>query len=226
MNLSRPVKQQYPHLASVPQRSTLRRGWRQVSAALVILLAAVAAFGQETRSNSENPDLGSICGTLTTTQDNSSSGVAGVSVKLTPLPSHGDSLIVDTDEAGRYEFRGLRSGNYAISISLPGFKSLAKSISLGTGQAAVQDITLELEMVTEKVEVSEQTQAIETESSSAPAATLTDRQLVALPTATKDQRSASAHSRRGSNARWETELQGRGRNQSLMLVNPRGPRIP
>ena len=191
-----------------------------MSAALVILLAAVAAFGQETRSNSENPDLGSICGTLTTTQDNSSSGVAGVSVKLTPLPSHGDSLIVDTDEAGRYEFRGLRSGNYAISISLPGFKSLAKSISLGTGQAAVQDITLELEMVTEKVEVSEQTQAIETESSSAPAATLTDRQLVALPTAQQKIREVLpltpgvVRTQDG-----KLNFKGADENQSLMLVN-------
>ena len=86
MNLLQAIKCQKTRLACILPQATLLRCWQQVWVALVILLVAVTAFGQENRTNTENKDLGSIHGILTTTQDHSS-GVAGISVKLTLLPN-------------------------------------------------------------------------------------------------------------------------------------------
>src|SRR4029077_5985823 len=108
--------------------------------------------------------------------------LSGISVKLAGEPADGNLLSADTDDAGRYEFKSLKPGNYTIWITQSGFKPVTKRVSVAAGQAAVQDIRLELETVSEKVEVREQTQVISTESVSNPQATVTHRELVALPT--------------------------------------------
>ena len=121
-------------------------GWlRPAVAALVVLMAMVPAFGQETRSSSEDARPGSIHGTITTKQDNAPAGLSGVTVRLTSERRDVDPLTVDTDDAGRYEFKSLKPGTYTISISQLGFKSWTKSISVNPGQTAVQDVSLELE---------------------------------------------------------------------------------
>src|SRR5207244_2505237 len=51
------------------------------------------------------------------------------------------------------------------------------------GEAAVVDMRVELQTVTERVEVSEETQSIATEDITAPSVELTQRQLISLPTA-------------------------------------------
>ena len=157
--------------------------WVPRAAALFVVLAvAIPAFGQGTRPNSEKTQTGSIHGTISTKQENASSDLSGISVKLSAVPPEGDPLSADTDDAGRYEFKGVHPGKYTISVSQQGFKRITKTVSVAPGQAAVQDFTLELETVAEKVEVREQTQVISTESVSNPEATITHRDLVALPT--------------------------------------------
>jgi len=148
----------------------------------VILAATIPAFGQGTRSGGEKAQTGSIHGTISTTQENAASDLSGIGVKLTGGPADGNILSADTDDAGRYEFKNLKPGKYTISITQSGFKAVTKQVSVAAGQAAVQDIKLELETVNEQVEVREQTQVISTESVSNPEATITHRDLVALPT--------------------------------------------
>ena len=149
---------------------------------LIILAAALPAFGQGARSSSQNPKAASIHGTISTKQEEASSDLSGISVKLNAVPPDGHEQTADTDEAGHYEFKDLRPGSYTISVAQQGFKPVTKTVSVAPGQAAVQDITLELETVAEKVEVQEQTQVISTESVANPEATVTHRELVALPT--------------------------------------------
>src|ERR1700730_1965281 len=164
---------------SAPGHRRAGRWFSLAAAACAILVTTFPAFGQATQTGNEKLRPGSIHGTLTTTQDEASTGLAGLTVRLTPEPSLGRPLTADTDDRGRYEFNNLTPGNYTISISQPGFKPFRKSISLSAGQAGVLDIRVELETVAEKVEVSEETQAVATETVSAPTETVTQRELVA-----------------------------------------------
>jgi hypothetical protein len=127
---------------------------------------------------------------------------------------------VETDEAGHYEFKGLRPGNYTVSVSQQGFKAVTKAVSVAPGQVAVQDLALELETVAEKVEVQEQNQVISTESVSNPEATVTHRELVALPTPEEKIREVIPITP-GVMKTQDGKLTFRGadENQSLFLVN-------
>jgi hypothetical protein len=193
---------------------------RQAATAFVFIFAAVPALGQATQVGTEKPRLGSIHGTLTTRQEDTSSGLAGISVKLTTDPPDGNPMTADTDDAGHYEFRDLKPGTYTISITQAGFKTFTKSLSLSAGETAVADIRVELQTVTEKVEVSEATQSIATEDVTAPSVELTQRQLISLPTAQEKIREVLpvtpgvVRTQDG-----KLNFKGADENQSLLLVN-------
>jgi hypothetical protein len=198
------------------------RGWgwlRQVAIAWAILFATLQAFGQGAQTSKENPRPGSIHGTVTTLQENVSSGVAGVTVKLLPGPN-GAALTADTDEAGKYEFQSLAPGTYTIFISQQGFKPFTKSVTVNAGQATVQDIGAELETVSEKVEVSEETLSIATEDATSPSVTLTQRQLISLPTAQEKIREVLPVTPGVVKTQdGKLNFKGADENQSLLLVN-------
>ncbi len=196
-------------------------GWaRRVPAVLVMLLATVPTFGQAGRSSSEKPQTGSIKGTISTRQEDASSDLSGISVKLTAVPPEGEALSVDTDDAGHYEFKGIKPGKYTVSVSQQGFKQVSKTVSVAAGQAAVQDFTLELETVSEQVEVKEQTQVISTESVSNPEATVTHRELVALPTPEEKIREVIPITPGVVKTQdGKLTFKGADENQSLFLVN-------
>ena len=115
------------------------------------------------------------------------------------------------------EFKDLKPGTYTISISQPGFKPFTKSLSLNAGEAIVVDIRVELQTVTEKVEVSEETQSIATEDVTAPSLELAQRQLISLPTAQEKIREVlSSDPWGGENAGRKAELQRCGREPKLI----------
>jgi hypothetical protein len=156
---------------------------------------------------------------VATLQENTSSGLAGVILRLTPGPD-GSPLTAGTDEAGQYEFTGLKPGTYTISINQPGFRPYTKTSTVNAGQATVQDIRAELETVTEKVEVSEDTEAIATESASTPSVTLTQRQLISLPTAQEKIREVLPVTPGVVKTQdGKLNFKGADENQSLLLVN-------
>jgi hypothetical protein len=207
--------------AAAIQRDHGVPGWaRRVPAVLVMLLATVPTFGQAGRSSSEKPQTGSIKGTISTRQEDASSDLSGISVKLTAVPPEGEALSVDTDDAGHYEFKGIKPGKYTVSVSQQGFKQVSKTVSVAAGQAAVQDFTLELETVSEQVEVKEQTQVISTESVSNPEATVTHRELVALPTPEEKIREVIPITPGVVKTQdGKLTFKGADENQSLFLVN-------
>ena len=191
---------------------------RIVVAALVVLWGT-PGFGQGKSSDKATIGAGTIEGTLTTNQDNASTGLVGVTVKLLPA-SGGSAATADTDESGHYEFTNLQAENYTISIALSGFKVIAKPVSLGPGQTVVQDFKLELETVTDKVEVHEENQIISTDSVSAPAATVSQNELTSLPTAQQKVRevlSVTPGVVRTQDGK--LNFKGSDENQSLLLVN-------
>src|SRR6267378_8277368 len=221
MSFPRPVTgRTAPSRPAMARAGLVACGWFLAAVAVfALLLATGPLFGQETHSRGENSRSGSIHGTVTTLQENTSSGLAGVILKLTPGPD-GGARAAGTDEAGQYEFKGLKPGTYTISINQPGFKSYTKAVAVNAGQATALDIRAELETVTEKVEVSEDTEAIATESASTPSVTLTQRQLISLPTAQERIREVLPVTPGVVKTQdGKLNFKGADENQSLLLVN-------
>jgi len=151
---------------------------------LVMLVVACCAtharaergiHAQDTSRQGKNQQVVCLKGIVTTTQDNAPSGVAGITVKLTHEPQDGSpTLTAVTDENGQYGFVNLPSGTYSITIEVTGFKVITKSVVVVAKQQTVQDFSLQLNTVSEKVEVSDTATAMSTETAAAPPATVTN----------------------------------------------------
>jgi hypothetical protein len=177
-----------------------------------------AAQGASPRNSSNQ--TASLHGTVTTSQNNAEIALAGVTVKLSRDPPAGTPLSAGTDENGRYEFQSLPVGAYSITVEAAGFKAITRSIVLNSSQQNLQDFTLQLDVVTEKVEVNETASAISTESAAAPPATVTSVELITLPTAqekVKEVLPITPGVIRTLDSK--LTLKGADENQSLMLVN-------
>ncbi len=136
----------------------------------------------QTASQNSKDETSTVKGTVSTTQDDTAAGVAGITVKLSRNPPNGAPLGSITDENGHYEFLNLPPGTYSITIETAGFKPMKRSIVVTRNQQSVQDFTLQFDIVSEKVEVKETASAISTESATSPPATVTNTQLKAIPT--------------------------------------------
>src|SRR5260370_20062104 len=155
---------------------------RHSLACFIIVPATLPAFGQTNQTATEKLPAGSIQGNLTTPQGEAT-GLAGITMKLSPEAPDGTAVTADTDDAGHYEFNNLKPGSYSIFISQQGFKKFAKPVNVNPGPATILNIKLEIETIAEQVEVKEDTQAIATEATSTPTETVTQNEMVALPTA-------------------------------------------
>jgi hypothetical protein len=204
-----------------PFELAIGNSWlRKATALWVLLLATVPAFGQTAPSSDEKVRVASIHGTLTTTQADGSGGLAGISVQLTAKPPDGGPMSADTDDAGHYEFKDLKPGSYTISINQAGFAPFTKSLELKPGEAAIVDVRLELQTVSEQVEVSETTQSIATEDATTPSVSLTQRQLISLPTAQEKVREVLPVTPGVVKTMdGKLDFKGSDENQSLLLVN-------
>ena len=183
-----------------------------------LLLAATPGFPQASK---QKPGQASVSGTLATIQDGVANPVSGITVKLSPQPPDASSQnqTVDTDESGHYQFQNLKPGAYTVSVSQTGFKPFSKSIQVEPGQALAVDIQIELESVAEKVEVKEDTLAIATEAS-APAQTVTQQELLALPTVNQKVREVLPVTPGVIKTQdGKLTFKGADENQSLLLVN-------
>lgn len=109
--------------------------------------------------------------------------LAAATIKLSHDPAVGNPLSVLTDENGRFQFRNLQPGSYVISVEAKGFKAIRLPVVLNPKEDVVENFTMELEVVSERVEVTDSSSGISTESASAPAAVVTNTQLITLPTA-------------------------------------------
>jgi hypothetical protein len=192
----------------------------RTAVAIVLSFAASSAFAQDASPKQPSGQAGSIRGTVSTMQDNALSGVAGISVKVSGDPLHGTPLSADTDEHGGYEFKNLEPGTYTISINLQGFKPITKLVALNPKQQLVQDFTLELDVVSEKVEVKETAASIATETAAPPPATVTNAEIISIPTPQEKVKDILPFTP-GVIKTLDSKLSFKGadENQSLLLVN-------
>jgi hypothetical protein len=197
-----------------------RVGSSHLAAAIVFLLATSVASAQVTSPKTAGDRTASIHGTVTTTQDSAAAPVPGISVKLSCSLPVGTPMGVETDEQGRYEFKSLEPGACSISVDTPGFKAVTKTVVLTSKKQYVQDFSLELDTVSEKVEVKETASSISTESAAPPPATVTNAELISLPTAQEKVKDVLPITP-GVIKTLDSKLSFKGadENQSLLLVN-------
>ena len=154
-------------------------GWlMRLGVALVFMLASFPVLAQKA-PDAANPRATGLRGTVTAPNG---AVLVGATVTLTRVPAAGNPATVETDDIGHYEFRNLEAGSYVLSVGGEGFKKIEKTVVLKEGEQSIQDFKLEVEAVSEKVEVSGAATIISTESSSAPVAVVTNTELITLPT--------------------------------------------
>ena len=190
----------------------------RLAVAGVLLFSASSTFAQKTPPKTGKDQASAIQGTVTAAQDGSA--LAGVIVKLSRTPPAGDPLTAETDENGHYEFLGLAPAAYSISVSAEGFKAIAMSTVLNRGEQKSQNFSMELEVVSQKVEVSGLATIISTESSSAPVAVVTNSQLITLPTSQEKVKEVIPLTP-GVVQTLDSKLvfKGSDENQSLLIIN-------
>src|SRR5688572_10138477 len=74
----------------------------------------------------------SVAGVAT---DASGSAIPGVTVTATPAGREGGAAVAVTDMAGAFHLTGLKPGAYEIEATLDGFQTIARKVTLVTGQA-------------------------------------------------------------------------------------------
>ncbi len=190
----------------------------QVTIAGVFLFATSTAVAQKDGPRAASDQMASLRGTVTTAQK--SYALVGATVRLSGNPVVSAPLRGETDENGQYEFRNLAAGTYSISVEAAGFKPATRSVLLNRGEQKIQDFILDLQAVSEKIEVSESATTITTESASAPAAIVSNAELLTLPTAQEKVKEVLPMTP-GVVQTLDSKLvfKGSDENQSLLIVN-------
>ena len=89
-----------------------------------------------------------------------------------------------TDDEGRFQLDAVPAGGYTVRISRDGFREFVADLSVAADSAPLRHFPLELAAVTEKVEVSENSQTVDT-SSSANQTTLSRETIASTPGASR-----------------------------------------
>lgn len=122
-------------------------------------LVSLAAFLLAATSASAQVGTTSVRGTVL---DKSGAAVVGATVSL-DNPGQALHHEIKTSALGAYEFLGLQPGTYVLSVELSGFRKWQqKDLQLLVNTPYTQNITLEVGMATETVEVSAQTVTLNT----------------------------------------------------------------
>ena len=131
---------------------------------LVAVLAWSPVWAQRTR--------GSIGGRVV---DDTGGVIPGVSVTAANVATGVDLSTVSND-TGSYRINYMDPGEYELTVSLPGFKTIKQPVQLRTGESLIRDYTLEVGEVTEEVTV--QARAPLLQSSNATLSNLIDNELI------------------------------------------------
>jgi hypothetical protein len=120
---------------------------------------------------------GSLHGQVT---DPSGAAIAGASVIMTPAT--GSPVVVKSNGQGMYEFSNLAAGTYTLTVSASGFTLFENDNVLIGGQALRLNVSMTIEVETQKVQVSENTPTVDVNpNNNAGAITISGKELEALP---------------------------------------------
>jgi hypothetical protein len=134
--------------------------WKHFSYLLVLLAVTVSAHAQAVR--------GSLSGRVT---DPTGAAIPGASVQVRTASQKLTTVV--SDEEGRYLVNDLDPGLYQANASAPGFSSRTNTaVRISSGQHAILDISLAIEMSEQSVTVTEEPTAIEVNPASNASATV------------------------------------------------------
>ncbi len=128
--------------------------------AFLLLLAVAALLAVHAPLlMAQSSTTGGLTGTVT---DPSGAIISGATVTITSLGT-GQARTVTTDANGSYKFTQLQPGNYSVTYSAPGFKSLeVPSVTVSITETAVLNRSLQVGEQTQQVTVESTTQTIQT----------------------------------------------------------------
>lgn len=153
-----------------------------LKATCAFLVCLVALFVCAPSALAQSSTTGGLTGTVT---DPSGGVISGATVTATSLAT-GQARTSTTDANGSYKFNQLQPGNYSITFSASGFKSLeVPSITVSITETAVVNRSLEVGAQSQQVTVESTAQTIQTQN--ATVGTLVGSQTVtALPLSTRN----------------------------------------
>src|SRR5256885_16609738 len=156
---------------------------------------------------------------MTPSEGGDGGGWGVFSLKWEEKSSAGNPSTAVSDDNGRFEFKDVSPGSYTISVNQSGFAPVTKSLEVKPAEAAVVDIRLELLTVAEQVEVSEVALSVATEDATTPSVSLTQHQLISLPTAQEKIREVLPVTPGAVKTMdGKLDFKGSDENQSLLLV--------
>jgi len=155
---------------------------RNLALFLALMVGAASGFAQTAKVAVPEPATASIEGIVAVAGQGQVEAVPGQLVKLTDPSSALNPLSVTTDAEGRYRFTNLSPGSYTLETRLEGFKPVVETVVLKQGDAKIENISLELDKVIQKIEVRDKAAAVSTESRDSTA-TVSTRQFTTLPLA-------------------------------------------
>ena len=140
-----------------------------------MLLCAARVPAQETSQK-----RGTVKGTVSlvnASQEPSTS--EGLMLELKPLAEGVASLSAVTDEAGNYEFKDVADGDYLLRLQAKGFEPFTTTLHVEDGASIIQNISVKLAGLTQKIEVKEQAEPL---SADFPGdSKLSEKQIASLP---------------------------------------------
>jgi len=149
--------------------------------AVLLMLLLVALFKEVARAQSAAPATGMLRGAVATAApDGQSYNVPGASLKLKSQTKVLDAV---TDDAGEYQFKALPPGEYTVEVSVQGFKTASKNVTIVAGETAVANISLEVGEITATVNVTSATSIGLQTNETAPTGTIKQSDLQTLPLA-------------------------------------------
>ncbi len=152
----------------------------------VTLLAAMLLCAARLPAQETTQKRGVIKGNVSladpaNSESKESSTTEGLVLELKPLAEGSPSLTAVTDAAGNYEFKDVPDGDYFLQLLRDGFEPFSATLHVQGGASIVQNISVKLSGITEKVEVKEQADPLSTTSSTTPK--FDEKQLESLPLA-------------------------------------------
>jgi hypothetical protein len=125
---------------------------------------------------------GAVRGTVSLVNASQESSTSeGLQLDLKPLPESAVSLSAVTDAVGNYEFKDVGDGDYILRLAVEGFEPFTATIRVRDGASIIQNISVRLAGLTQRIEVKEQAEPLSADSSGA--SKLSEKQLAALPLA-------------------------------------------
>ncbi len=185
VSIKRWVRQHCPRISSWclgNSPSSLAVRSRNLTLFFALIVGGSVGFAQMADVTSPETATASVEGVVSVPgQKGQADSVPGVLVKLTGVSPASDPQAT-TDAEGRYTFTKLLPGTYTLEARLEGSKPFAETVVLMPGDAKIENVSLELEKVIQRIEVRDKPAAVSTGSADSTA-TISARQFTTLPLA-------------------------------------------